>query len=146
MNDWPTDSYYYRPHCNNYIAHWVSLCTPPPTTTTTTKQKRKEHLCLHPPFFFSVFSNLLSDLQLYGMCEWGRGRWWCGQPSLPQESNCWTLFPFSCTHTPLRLWSLSPGAQEFSDLREARLRVDSCSPPPAGLGPRVGKKASRVGP
>lgn len=129
MNDRPLNSYYYTPHCSNYVVHWVSLCTPP----IKRRKERDTSVCSLIPFF-SLFPNLLSDLQLYGVCvSVGRG----GTLPYPREGTAGFSF-LSPVHTqaPLRLWSLSPGAQEFSDLRKARLgiKAGSCSPPPAGPG------------
>ena len=82
--------------------------------------------------------------------------WEGGHSLLPQGRNCWILSPFSCAHThiPLRLWSLSPGAQEFSDLRAARLgmrarvrpresRAALLSPPPPWVAAGVPRPECR---
>ena len=123
--------------------------SPPPN-----KKEKDTSVCILLPFF-SFSPNLLSD-QLYGVCECGKG----GILPYPKEETAG--FSFSCTHTHthththtlLRLWSLSPGAQEFSDLRAARLgirarvrpresRAALLSPPPVAGGP--GLSAGRCG-
>lgn len=132
MNDQPLNSYYYTPHCSNYVVHWVSLYTPPH------KKKRKKYLCLQPPPSFFLFFQtycLICNFMVFLEC-------WKGA-TLPNPREVTARFSFLSplhAYTPLRLWSLSLGAQEFSDLREARLgiRAGSCFPPPAepGLGER----------
>lgn len=83
--------------------------------------------------------------------------WEGGYSPLPQGRDCWILSPVHThTHTPLRLWSLSPGAQEFSDLRAARLgirarvrpresRVALLSPPRVAGGPGLSAGRCSVG-
>lgn len=92
--------------------------SPPPINKKTEKKGTRSS------FLFLPFSKLIYNFMV--CVRVGRGH-----SSLPQENNGWILFPFSCAHTPLRLWSLSPGAQQFSDLRAARLgiRAGICSPP-----------------
>lgn len=132
MNDRPLNSYYYRPHCSNYVVHWVSLCIPH-------KKTEKKGTPLFATSFLSspFFQTCCLIYNLWCVCDSWKG----GTLPYPREVTAGFSFLSPVhTHTPLRLWSLSPGAQEFSDLGEARLgiKTGSCSPPPArpGLGER----------
>lgn len=70
MNDRPLNSYYYMPHCSNYVVHWVSLCTPTPI-----KRKEKKDTSASS-FLFAPFFQTCWLIRNFVMCmcvSMGRG-------------------------------------------------------------------------
>lgn len=143
MNDRPLNSYYYTPHCSNYVVHWASLWTPFPNKKTGKKGTcvcaSWAFLSLHfPKLAAPIKCNFVAFLQMLEGTH---------SPPQPSRQGKWlaSLVPFSCAcRNPLRLWSLSLGSQEFSDLRVAPIGI---TPPPSPItlctpaGPRLVERA-----
>lgn len=86
MNDRPLNSYYYTPHCSNYVVHWASLGAPFPNKKTG--KKRTPLLASSSLLFLSLLPNLLSSLQL------------CGVPVSAGSDYPFSFLSPACARTP----------------------------------------------
>lgn len=112
----PLNSYYYMAHGHNYVVHLVLLGPPP---APRNDGMAGTHLLASSSLPSSLCETCCQSYN-FAVSLW---RLEGDHFPFPGGSSCQILFAFSaaCLLTPLRLWSLSPGAQEFSDLRAASL-------------------------